>query len=887
MAPTRADRRRRGGAAATPAPPPMDRPSFETLSRDELIARARASGVARPEVLTRAELVDELLRRSSADAPTRARARGFFGRARDLIATVIERGLHLPEAAQRIRNPVPVDEDPAPPAPVATVTLAEIYAAQGHLERALSVLDELLRSEPDHAQARALSSRLRTGPAPTPSPEDPRPAEGPPGELGSSPAADLAAAQAEVEVAALGESEPPGPGKRPMLDDAPLPERYDVDEAVVMPVDPTTAFVYWELREATLARARQLAPQGRLAIRLFVETATWEGVVSMTRDILADAAVGDYFVFGLPEGAVLRASIGWLVGESFQPVATGPAYHAPPGGPSRLVATTLVRWTPDAAAPPAPVEPPPALADALATVQGAPPRRVAQLPSHLPLTSPRQRRWASAEEVPPGWAWDDELDDWVPIGSSEQRPRSGEGPPGEGPLGASEQWGVRFLGKRAQLTRRPGRGVGMRQLLALPLALLALLACPPAFAQPKPPPAAETHLDLEGEPVDPDDLAPALRRSTERGLTRAAPVQLSLLAWHQEALPLARDRGFGLVLTLPLERLLGPPPPPPPPLGPSAAGPASPAAPPPEPALGPAAPPATPLRPAAPFQPAALAAAPFQPAAPLLQPAALAAAPLLQPAALPATPLPQPAALAAAPLLQPAALAAAPLPQPAALPFERARGPAARPALPPGPAPADAPGPAPAAFSGDPAHGAAPAALRVSPEQMSALSHAALRAAGLAGGVDARLDGIAARARASALLPELRLRALQNNDQALRLSYADADPYRTQTSGGSALLLEARATFRLDRLLYADDEVAVERLRGDVREQRQRLLLKLAEAVGAWQRAQAALFDPDASPRERAAALGQAAGASALLDALSAGAWSRLRGRDAGAAPER
>lgn len=419
----------------------MDRPSFENLSRDELIARARASGVARPEVLTRAELIDELLRRSSADAPARARARGFFGRARDLIATVIERGLHLPEAAQRIRNPVPVDEDPAPPAPVATVTLAEIYAAQGHLERALSVLDELLRSEPDHAQARALSSRLRSGPPPAPSAVDPRPTDEAPA-LGSSATADLAEAQTKVEEAALGESEPPGPGKRPMLDDAPLPERYDVDEAVVMPVDPTTAFVYWEVRDATLAHARQHAPRGRLAIRLFVETATWEGVVSTTRDILAEANVGDYFVFGLPEGATLRASIGWLVGDTFEAVATGPAYLAPPGGPSRLVATTLVRWTPEASVLPTPIEPPEAIADAFAAVQVAPPTLTARRPSHLPLTSPPPRRRAPPEEAPPGWSWSDELDNWVPLGSSEQRLRRGEGSQEESPLGASERWGA-------------------------------------------------------------------------------------------------------------------------------------------------------------------------------------------------------------------------------------------------------------------------------------------------------------------------------------------------------------------------------------------------------------------------------------------------------------
>jgi hypothetical protein len=41
-----------------------------------------------------------------------------------------------------------------------TVTLAEIYAAQGHLERAVAVLDEVLLREPDHPEAKALRGRF-------------------------------------------------------------------------------------------------------------------------------------------------------------------------------------------------------------------------------------------------------------------------------------------------------------------------------------------------------------------------------------------------------------------------------------------------------------------------------------------------------------------------------------------------------------------------------------------------------------------------------------------------------------------------------------------------------------------------------------------------------
>ncbi|MCU0687071.1 MAG: hypothetical protein MUF34_33300 [Polyangiaceae bacterium] len=341
-------------------------------------------------------------------------------------------------------------------------------------------------------------------------------------------------------------------------------------------------------------------------------------------------------------------------------------------------------------------------------------------------------------------------------------------------------------------------------------ALATFFACPAAFAQTKAAPTIERSHDDEPAEVDAldaldalDDAGPTLRRSTDR-LTRTAPVRLSLLAWHQEAAPFVRDRGLGLVLTLPLERVIAPSPLPPPPPPPAAL-----------PDLSPATAPSA------------------------------AALPYLSPVATPSA--------AALPYLSPVAA-----PSAAALPYL-------------------SPVAAPSALVNETSPFVLPDALQVPPAQVRAITDAALHAAGLAGLLDGRLDGLSARSRSSALLPELRVRAMQSNDQALRLSYADADPSRTQTSGGSALLLEARATWRLDRLVYADDEVAVERLRGDVREQRQRLLLKVVEAIGAWQKAQLTLLDTDAAPRERAAAIAQASGAVVLLDALSAGAWSRLR----------
>ena len=139
-----------------------------------------------------------------------------------------------------------------------------------------------------------------------------------------------------------------------MLDDAPLPPRYDVDECVAIPVDPRTLYVYWEAREATLALVRAAHPGGALALRLVVVIPTWDGPQSTVRDLDVTLPLGDYFARDLPPGSVVRVALGWKSGDAFAPIAHSPALETPPGGPSPLVADSLVRWTPQG---PVPVQP--------------------------------------------------------------------------------------------------------------------------------------------------------------------------------------------------------------------------------------------------------------------------------------------------------------------------------------------------------------------------------------------------------------------------------------------------------------------------------------------------------------------------------------------------
>jgi hypothetical protein len=319
----------------------MTRAELERLDRDALVARAEIAGVTRARILTRPELVDELLLRTTDDPAATRKARGLFGVARDLLARVVERGLNLPDAAHRIRTlggARPLRR--RAPAALPTLTLAEIYAAQGHRERAIETLEGVLSREPDHAAAGALLAQLRDEAYPVPTPrlppedEELAPARTPDGESPGNAA-----------------NGAPAPEPSHMLDDAPLPEYYDVDECVAIPVDPHTLYIYWEARDATLAPLRVTYPDGSLALRLVVVVPDWHGPQTSVRDHQVPLKFGDYFARDLSAGAVVRVALGWKSGDAFVPIAHSPALETPPDSPSPLLADVLLRWTPRGAVP--------------------------------------------------------------------------------------------------------------------------------------------------------------------------------------------------------------------------------------------------------------------------------------------------------------------------------------------------------------------------------------------------------------------------------------------------------------------------------------------------------------------------------------------------------
>jgi len=138
-----------------------------------------------------------------------------------------------------------------------------------------------------------------------------------------------------------------------------------------------------------------------------------------------------------------------------------------------------------------------------------------------------------------------------------------------------------------------------------------------------------------------------------------------------------------------------------------------------------------------------------------------------------------------------------------------------------------------------------------------------------------RLDGMAARSRAAASLPEVRLGAGTSRDESLRLTPTAADPARFTRDGGRDLWLEARLTWRLDGAIFARDEIAIMRLRAQQRDELARLVGEVLEALVAFERARLRLASDLSTSDERDQARVVQFGALARLDLLTDGWFSR------------
>lgn len=166
--------------------------------------------------------------------------------------------------------------------------------------------------------------------------------------------------------------------------------------------------------------------------------------------------------------------------------------------------------------------------------------------------------------------------------------------------------------------------------------------------------------------------------------------------------------------------------------------------------------------------------------------------------------------------------------------------------------------------------------VRVTPAVARRAVDASLRQARLVD-PDAQIDSMVSRARTAAMLPELRLRASRTADEGQSLSPTSYDPLRITTTGGTSIWIEARATWRLDRLVFADEEVALDRARAQRAELREKLTERVLTLLFAWQRALALADDGRASPEEHLAASLRVIEAEAELDLVTGGWFTTWR----------
>jgi hypothetical protein len=191
-------------------------------------------------------------------------------------------------------------------------------------------------------------------------------------------------------------------------------------------------------------------------------------------------------------------------------------------------------------------------------------------------------------------------------------------------------------------------------------------------------------------------------------------------------------------------------------------------------------------------------------------------------------------------------------------------------ALPPTFPPPPPPPPPPLAPAPAPAPATVPAEL-VSAGFARDCVNAALVASGL-GTDDLRIDSLIGRARASALLPETRMRAMRLwQDADHTTAVAASDTANFYDAVGANMVLELRLTWRLDRLLYAGDESTLERVRLERLDARTRIATRTLEVLFTWEKAVLDGRDAQSGSAEERAATLRAAEARATLDVLTAG----------------
>jgi hypothetical protein len=140
---------------------------------------------------------------------------------------------------------------------------------------------------------------------------------------------------------------------------------------------------------------------------------------------------------------------------------------------------------------------------------------------------------------------------------------------------------------------------------------------------------------------------------------------------------------------------------------------------------------------------------------------------------------------------------------------------------------------------------------------------------------DDDLESMKGRARWSAFLPDVRLRAQKGADLYTRI-YDSTATASTSGNDSNTSIYEVRLSFKLDRLLFADQEIAIERLRLSRIEERQKIRQKLIEILGHYERAMLVIDAASVGDLDRANAQLEAFEALQALDVMTGGAASTI-----------
>lgn len=202
----------------------------------------------------------------------------WLGKARELLARLVERGLHLPEARRGVAERV--GNDDADGEALATVTLANIYAAQGHRAQALATLREVASRDPDNAEARELLAQIE-----------------------AEPERDEASAVNDVETS-----------------DVPIAPRADRSaeqcaRCTFVPMGDGRFFFSWSVGDTA---------RSGLVVTLVAVAPAWDGPTTSERTVAVSGASGELLFDGFATRATVRAALGLRVDGAFVPIAVAP-----------------------------------------------------------------------------------------------------------------------------------------------------------------------------------------------------------------------------------------------------------------------------------------------------------------------------------------------------------------------------------------------------------------------------------------------------------------------------------------------------------------------------------------------------------------------------------